>query len=114
MPDYNETEVKGKRWTRCNVVHIGNPYQGAPTVTFAEENIVEVGQDTFRQQTGQLHFPFDPEAVIELRDPRTGELTGQTTTGAAVYTALYSYYIQSARKRDEEAEAACATSSTSS
>lgn len=113
MPDYKESTITGRKWQRCNVVHIANPYQGAPTVTFAEESVAEVEGETFIKPEQQLHFPFDPEAVIELRDPRTGELTGQTIPAIMVYTALYSYYIQSAIKRDAEAEAACATSSTS-
>ena len=33
MPDYKETAVTGKKWQRCNVVHIDNPYQAQPTVT---------------------------------------------------------------------------------
>lgn len=100
MSDYKETHVTGKKWQRCNVVHIDNPYQAQPMVTFAEQEIAEVDGATFQTQLGQIVFPFDPAATINLRDPGTGELTGQTMTGADIYAALYSLYIQSALERD--------------
>jgi len=100
MPDYKETAVTGKKWQRCNVVHIDNPYNAQPTVTFAEEEVASVGNETFIKPADQIHFAFDPSVVIQLRDPGTGELTGQTMTGADIYAALYSLYIQSALERD--------------
>lgn len=102
MPDYKETAVTGKKWQRCNVVHIDNPYQAQPTVTFAEQEVAEVDGATFQTQLGQLVFPFDPVENINLRDPATGDLTGQTVTGADVYAALYSLYIQKAMERDAQ------------
>ena len=81
MSDYKETQVTGKKWQRCNVVHIDNPHQAQPTVTFAEQEVAEVDGATFQTQLGQIVFPFDPAATINLRDPGTGELTGQTMTG---------------------------------
>lgn len=100
MSDYKETHVTGKKWQRCNVVHIDNPYQAQPTVTFAEQEVAEVDGATFQTQLGQIVLPFDPAATINLRDPSTGELTGTTVTGGDVYAALYSLYIQSALERD--------------
>lgn len=100
MSDYKETQVTGKKWQRCNVVHIDNPHQAQPTVTFAEQKVAEVDGATFQTQLGQIVLPFDPASVIELRNPVTGELTGQTTTLADVYVALYSLYSQSALERD--------------
>lgn len=100
MSDYKETQVTGKKWQRCNVVHIDNPHQAQPTVTFAEQEVAEVDGATFQTQLGQIVFPFDPAATINLRDPSTGELTGTTVTGGDVYAALYSLYIQSALERD--------------
>lgn len=100
MSDYKAKQVIGNQWQRCNVVHIDNPHNGTPMVTFAEQEIAEVDGAVFSTQLGQIVFPFDPAATINLRDPGTGELTGQTATGAALYAALYSLYIQSALERD--------------
>lgn len=104
MPDYKEAAVTGKKWQRCNVVHIDNPYQAQPMVTFAEQEIAEVDGATFSTQLGQIVFPFDPSVIINLRDPATGDVTGQTVTGADVYAALYSLYIQQALERDSPVE----------
>lgn len=107
MSDYKESAVTGKRWQRCNVVHIDNPYNAQPMVTFAEQEIAEVDGATFQTQLGQIVFPFDQDVVIQLRDPATGELTGATITGGEVYASLYSLYIQKAMERDAQL---CATS----
>jgi len=43
---------------------------------------------------------FDPQGVIDVRNPETGELTGATVTQAELYAIVYSLYIQTATARD--------------
>ena len=100
MPDYQETPVAGTKWQRCNCVHIDNPNGGQPMVTFAEEEVVALGGESFTKPATQIVFPFDPSDVIQLRNPQDGELSGQSITAADVYVALYSFYIQKAYERD--------------
>lgn len=100
MSDYKETAVTGTQWQRSNCVHIDNPFNAQPMVTFAEEVVATLGDGTFIKPSTQIVFPFDPTLVIALRDPTTNILTGTTMTGLDVYVALYSLYIQKAAERD--------------
>ncbi len=47
-----------------------------------------------------MALPFDPAKTIALRDPATGEPTGQTVTYAEAYALLYSAYLSAAAERD--------------
>ena len=100
MPDYKETNVTGTQWQRCNQIHIDNPTGGVPMITFAEEVIARLGDETFIKPGPQIHFPFDPSEVIALRDTQTNEPTGAETTAMDVYIALFSMYMQKAAERD--------------
>jgi hypothetical protein len=101
MADYNETNLTGKSWQRCNQVMIGNPRSGVPMVRLSEEVIANVGEREFAESLPGIQFEFDPSIVIHLRNPQTGELIeGATMTGTQVYIALYSLYIQKAQERD--------------
>lgn len=100
MPDYQETQVAGTKWQRCNQVVLNNPYSGTPTIEMKEETIATFDGNIFSQTKSGLAFNFDPSGVIALRNPQTGELTGDTTSQGAVYVAIYSLYVQAAMERD--------------
>ncbi len=108
MPaNYNESTVSGQRWTRCAVVTIVNPYNRTPTVRFDEEEIIHLGGDETmtRSGTGMLMMDFDPDEVVQLVDPTTGQdIPGSVMTMAEVYTAIYSAYLKKAKARDEAAQ----------
>ena len=107
MPDYNESTVTGHTWQRCHQVVIENPRHGARGVRFDEERVLALdGGAELRQPAGTLAVPFDPDAVIPLRDPDTGELTGATTTYGDAYALLYSAYLAAALARDAAAHPA--------
>lgn len=104
MPDYNETTVTGSAWQRCKQVVVDNRLGVTPSIRFDEERVTALSDgDTVHRNLGALSVPFDPAAVIELRDPATGEATGATITHAEVYAILYSAYLGTAIARDEAA-----------
>lgn len=107
MSNYRETQIAGTRWTRCGVVQIINPYQRTPAVQFVEEVVTSLGEgeEPLFANAGGISVAFDPNRVIPLRDPFTGELTGQTTTYGAVHAVLYSAYMDAALERDAKAVA---------
>lgn len=101
MPDYKETSAAGHSWQRCTQVVIEN-YRGAtPLVRFDEERVIVLdGGIEARSPCGTFCVDYDPARPIALRDPHTGELTGETTTYAAAYALLYSAYLDAAVERD--------------
>ena len=106
MPDYQESTITGQAWQRCHQVVIENPHHGAQGVRFDEERVLAIGGLEVRTPAGTLAVPFEPGTVIPLRDPATGELTGETTTYAAAYVLLYSAYLAAAQARDAAAQPA--------
>lgn len=100
MPNYREASATATQWQRCNCVHIDNPLNGQAMVTFAEEVVAVLGDETFIKPGPQIVFPFDPAEVIELRNPADGSLIGAKMTGLDVYVALFSLYLQKAGERD--------------
>ena len=101
MPNYNETTTTGTMWTRCNQIIIDNPYAALQkSCRFLEENVVHIGDNIVNSQRGFMRKVFNPNEVITIRDPVTGEPTGQTATHQELYNLLYSLYMQSALERD--------------
>lgn len=102
MSNYKETQIAGTRWTRCGVIQIVNPYQRTPAIQFAEECVTSLGEDEepMIHARGGITVPFDPAKEIALRDPDTGELTGQIATYGDVYVLMYSAYMDAATARD--------------
>jgi hypothetical protein len=103
MSNYTESTVTGHAWRRCYQIVIDNRRGGVPTVRFDEETVVALdGSAEVRSPAGALTVDFDPAREILLRDPQTGELTGETTTYGAAYALLYSAYLDAALERDVE------------
>lgn len=105
--NYNESPIAGTKWRRSFRVQIDNPYQGAPRVTFHEEDCVSLADGTiFKVNAGSLLVEFDQSAEINLINPWTGEpltdINGvqQKATHIEAYILLHSLYIQSAIARD--------------
>lgn len=104
MADYKETAVTGSSWQRCHQVVIDNRHGNAPSIRFDEERVTALSDgDSVHRALGALTVPHDPAAVVELRDPATGEPTGETVTHAEVYTIIYSIYLGTALARDAAA-----------
>jgi len=102
MSDYQQSSIAGTRWKRARRINIDNPLSGTPTVLFAEDEVIALGDGvTIERLASSLSVPYDPEHTFPLRDPATGEmLPGQTGTQAQLYTLLYSAYWALALARD--------------
>ena len=101
MSNYKETSVTGSEYVRCKEIVILNPLNGAPSIQYIEEQATVLGADkVITQPIGMVSESFNPDTVIELRNPETNELTGATVTHAEMYQMLYSAYIQVALQRD--------------
>lgn len=103
MPDYKQSDISGTTWQRCYQVVLDNPLGGVPTVRFDEQEVLSIDGREMRRPRGTLSLPYDPTRVIALRNPATGELTGESTTYAQAYELIYSAYITAALARDEAA-----------
>ena len=105
MPDYKEAAVTGTSWQRCCQIVIDNPRNAVPTVRFDEESVMAMSDGTeVRRTVGNLALPFDPAKLIPLRDPATGELTGDVSSYGMAYVLLYSAYLAAATERDTPPE----------
>ena len=100
MADYKETTIDGTAWQRAGQIVIENTYEGLPVVQYVEESALKIGEQVYRNRVGVLQYTVDPLAVIELRDPETLELTGDSIPVALVHQALLSDYINRAEERD--------------
>lgn len=98
---YTESTVTGHRWNRCNQIVVENRRGALPIVRFEEETVVALADGAeVRTPTRTLTLDFDPNRQVALRDPRTGEPTGETMSYALMYAVLYSAYIDAAESRD--------------
>ena len=102
MADYKETSVSGTQWQRCWGVYIQNIYGAVPTISLREEKVTVIGNDKFFNDMGQIDFPFDPNATIQILNPVDGSPTGNSTTMGEMYVALWSLYMAKAAERDSK------------
>lgn len=98
-PNYKESDVTGTQWTRCTRVVIENPYGGAPSIIFVEENAIQLGEKVITQPSGNLFTPFNPTDEIPLLDDN-GVDTLETFNHLQVYQMLNSLYMYLAAQRD--------------
>ena len=101
MANYKEQTGEGVSWTRAKQVIINNPYNDVnKNIIFLEENIITVGSKVFKADVGPLTGKFTPDELVPLRDPVTGEYTGNALPQSLIYQAIFSYYLQLSEARD--------------
>jgi hypothetical protein len=101
MANYKEHSGEGVSWTRAKQVIINNPYNDTnKNIVFVEENIVTIGENVFKGDAGILTGKFNPDGIVALIDPATGEATGNVISQSLIYQALFSFYLQLANARD--------------
>lgn len=114
MPNYRETTTSATSWRRAYHVEIRNPLpeHGVPFVEFREEEVVRVANRLIAVPVGGASLPlaarYAPTEAIPIRNPETGELTGEQMTHAELYRALFSLYLNLAHARDAREAAAAA------
>jgi hypothetical protein len=101
MANYKETAVTATQWRRAIAINIRNVYQSVPRMAIEEEDVLAMpdGRLIFTP-AGSLVSLFDPSRTIPLRDPATGELTGEEVSEAFLQQLLYSLYMREALERD--------------
>lgn len=100
MANYKESTVSGSVYTRAHRVIIDNRYQGTPSISFQEEEVLNVNGQIIHQQQGSLDENFtDPTTVFPMVDPTTGASLGDATYGQ-IYVLLHSLYLHLAARRD--------------
>jgi hypothetical protein len=108
MADYNATIIPGTitTWQRCHAINIQYPYgadNSSINVRF-EEEVVKIlpGGEVLKSApaNGGITKEYDPDLVIQIRNPATWELTGQTVTMGEILALLGSAYWQFALERD--------------
>lgn len=100
MTNYNQQTGQGESWQRCYEVVIDNPLNAAAQITFKEEMVVQIGENTFTKPITACRSSFDSEAEVPLLNPETGLATGPSFTHQELYQYLYSLYIHTAKQRD--------------
>jgi hypothetical protein len=74
MSDYQQSSIVGTRWKRARRISIDNPLNGAPSVLFAEDEVMALGDGvTIERPASNLTAGYDPGHSFPLRDPATGE-----------------------------------------
>jgi len=106
MANYQQTEAPGTAWRRCHKVILDNPVNGARSALFLEQEVATVGDRTIASEVGHCQSGFDPESLVFVRNPETGEPTGEYVTQGYVYLLLHSLYLAVAENRDNPATAA--------
>jgi hypothetical protein len=87
-------------WVQASATSPINPSRAPQRAYFSEEKIIAIDGTNSSVDAGGCMKPFDPAASIPMRNPETGELTGETVLQAELYTILYSLYMQTALARD--------------
>jgi hypothetical protein len=101
MSDYRESTLSGTSWTRARSLYLENPFNSAPSVLIREEEILNLGDRQISQPAGEINLTItDMTELVPLRNPETGELTGDSIAVGTVYQALYSFYWAKALERD--------------
>ena len=104
--NYNQKDVVGVTYQRCNRIILENPKDGVPCMSFVEEEVTLIPGKEIKTPLGQINLYYDPHGVFELINPITNQPLGQTVSQTQLQVFLYSLYIQSAKKRDDDAAAA--------
>jgi hypothetical protein len=100
MPNYNATTTTVERWQRCYRIVIENARSEVPRMDCLEEVVTVTDGHEVREMVPGCAVVFDPAGVVPLRDPVTGDPTGETVTQAQMYAVLYSAYRYAADQRD--------------
>ena len=104
MPDYKESTIPCTSFVRAYAVSCLNPRNGSKMIQFQEETVLRLpdGTESFLRagECTKILTPENAATQFALRDPQTGEVTGETTTYQDVYRLLMSLYYHLATERD--------------
>lgn len=102
---YRQEAAAATKWRRGSGVIIFNPLGAPASIFFQEEDVVQLPGSTLITKVdndGLMNQQFVAGGTFPVRNPETGELTGQTATHEQLYALLYSLYMQTALARDAQ------------
>lgn len=103
MPKYIATSTPGDSRRRAPLVVVTNPDGGAPSITYGEEERINlIDGSVAYQPVGNFVVSVDAVALgetFDLVDIDTGAVLG-TMTGQMLMLGMQSYYIHQAKRRD--------------
>ena len=106
MSEYKENAVTGTKWQRANRISIINEHDRPVVISFQEEELVTIGDQTIKNPIPLLLEKTltqeDMSIEFNLMNPTTNEVTGSTMTYAELYAAMHSLYFHLATERDEQ------------
>ncbi len=109
MPDYQEAQVTGKSWRRCHRLVAENPLGGTPAITYAQQDVIQLGGDEhITRDAGLLVASLKSGTAgqtFPVLNPATGETVG-TMTEAQLFAALHSHFLFAARQQEGGGDAA--------
>jgi len=100
MAQYQEQTGQGQVWQRCYSIAVDNPLGGQATITFNEEKVMSIADQVVRTPHAMCRKKFNAQMTFPIRNPQTGEPTGDTMTHLELYNILYSLYMHTAQQRD--------------
>lgn len=104
MANYKESSLPCTSFVRACSVSCINPRNGSKMIQFQEETVIQLpdGSESFSRagECTQILTPENAATQFALRDPQTGEVTGETMTYQDVYRLLMSLYYHLATERD--------------
>jgi len=114
MSKYKQINITGESYVRADQVVIKNPLGGNPTVTFTEEQIINVADDVIKRAVSNVSetLVFDGDNAniteeVQVINPITlQEVEGATMTYGEMKGVIYSLYYHLAKKRDEQVKGA--------
>ena len=105
MAEYQQTDVTGSQYQRGRSLYFENPLGVAPSLLVREERVINLANRQILEPAGEIRKTVDDLSVqFALRDPESGEETGEQLTFQDVYVALYSVYWHLANERDVAAQ----------
>lgn len=102
MNNYAETNLSATTYKRCPKIEIYNPLNSLPNIMLVEEQVITAGGLSMSNFVGMLAIGYDPEGVIDIYDPTTGQKTNATISHNEIMALLYSIYMTAATKRDSQ------------
>jgi len=105
MAEYQQTDVAGSQYQRGRSLYFENPLGAAPSLLVREERVINLANRQILEPAGEIRKTVDDLSVVfPLRNPESGEETGEQLTFQDVYVALYSVYWHLANERDVAAQ----------
>lgn len=102
--NYQHSTVAGESWVRAKRIVIENELGKSPKIKFVEEKVVNTDNgDKFSKDKGVLDVNATDELMtemVEIKDPVTGEPTGESVSFGHIYTLLKSTYLHFSHLRD--------------